>query len=69
VYYALTNAQLTKKEITDDFKPKDGKVSLKNFITVFKRKCDEKLPTILLKGVTYNTNLFNKKMSKAEKIA
>ena len=69
VYYALTSAQLTKKEITDDLKPKDGKVSLKNFITVFKRKCDEKLPTILLKGVTYNTNLFNKKMSKAEKIA
>jgi len=64
----LTKAQLTETEITKDFKQKDGKVSLENFKAVFKRKCDEQLPTILIKGVTYKTNLFNKEMSKAEKI-
>ena len=47
----------------------NGTVSFKNFLDVFKRKYDEKLPTILIPGVTYTKNLLNKNMSKAEKIA
>ena len=47
----------------------NGKVSFEKFLAVFKRKYDEKLPTILIPGVTYTKNLLNKNMSKAEKIA
>ena len=66
VYFNLTKNQLTENEIKKDFKPVDGKVSFENFIARFKRKCDEQLPTILIKEVTYKTNLFYTKMSKAE---
>ena len=66
VYFNLTKNQLTENEIKKDFKQVDGIVSFENFLAVFKRKCDEQLPTILIKEVTYATNLFYMKMSKAE---
>jgi len=48
---------------------KEGEVTLENFMKRFQKKYDEKLPTVILPGATYATNLFQTSILRGMKVA